>query len=596
MILSICEDPKVLEIARLINIFVTAIRIVVPIVLIFALMFKLISAIMSDNADGLKKVLKIAPKNLAAAAIVFLIPSIVRLAVRFTSGDTSYDNCLKVVSSEEIELAYESKMEELMLRAEEYVDMDNYSVAYKYVKNVKDEDKRQEYEGRLAEVKAKIDEAKNSTSLTSTGLGADIVPNKDLIEACRWVLNSDDIQIKLYTCTNPTYQYKNPEVALPGGAIGITLSGAPTYVARKAITYSQYQYGLFAGEIDFRFNIEFDKMFAIMYRQVILHSIARREANGANMKDSNGVYMYAAGSCSQNYKQNLFESRYSNPSYKEIMDESVLSTKYFLLANESDGTLTEIRYNTRSGILGVMDKASKSGDFLSVLEAMKSGHELSYYYKDAKVYDCRNLVDDGTFDSVDVSVDKNIIYLGDSRISAFRGIKSDLGINDNKEAIFATAGAKYDERFIANMTDAKKLINSNKDKTYAITVNYGVNAKRTYKGFCNYYENFIKSIDKKHEFYIVSVNPFDESKVTAYKDDNTNAKVETFNDYMENTCISQIKSNVPDAKIYYCDVYNAIPLSEWAKRGYVSKDGIHYTTEGSKFIHNEIKKCIASHK
>ena len=103
-------------------------------------------------------------------------------------------------------------------------------------------------------------------------------------------------------------------------------------------------------------------------------------------------------------------------------------------------------------------------------------------------------------------------------------------------------------------------------------------------------------MDKKHQFYIVSVNPFDESKVTAYKDDNTNAKVETFNNYMKDTCIAQIKRNSPNAQVFYCDTYGSISLEEWAKRKYIKEDGIHYTKEGSKYIYNYTKKCIASHQ
>lgn len=120
---------------------------------------------------------------------------------------------------------------------------------------------------------------------------------------------------------------------------------------------------------------------------------------------------------------------------------------------------------------------------------------------------------------------------------------------------------------------------------YAITVNYGVNSKRAYKGFCEVYKSFVNNMDKKNQFYIVSVNPFDESKVKAYKDDNTNEKVEIFNDYMKNTCINEIKANNPSAEVYYCDVYGSIPLEKWASNNYISDDGIHYTTEGSKCIY-----------
>ena len=105
----------------------------------------------------------------------------------------------------------------------------------------------------------------------------------------------------------------------------------------------------------------------------------------------------------------------------------------------------------------------------------------------------------------------------------------------------------------------------------------------------------MKNVDSKTELYLVSVNPFNEKNVAYYKNDNTNANVEKFNNYMKNTCINQIKTNVPGAKVYYCDVYGSISLSEWVSKGYISGDGVHYTNDGSKFIYNTIKKYIASH-
>ncbi len=63
---------------------------------------------------------------------------------------------------------------------------------------------------------------------------------------------------------------------------------------------------------------------------------------------------------------------------------------------------------------------------------------------------------------------------------------------------------------------------------------------------------------------------------------------------MKSTCISRIKEKTPDAQVYYCDSYGSIPLNEWISRKYIGEDGIHYTTEGSKYIYNYTKKCVAA--
>ena len=58
MIASICSEPKILEVMRLVNIFINIIRIVVPILLIFTLIFKFAKATINDDKDNLQKVLK----------------------------------------------------------------------------------------------------------------------------------------------------------------------------------------------------------------------------------------------------------------------------------------------------------------------------------------------------------------------------------------------------------------------------------------------------------------------------------------------------------------------------------------------------------
>ncbi len=103
MVLSICSDPKILEIMRIVNLAINIIRIAVPIILIFVLMIKLVGAITKSDDDGLQKVMKIAPKNILAAALVFLVPFFVRMVVKITAPDSEYEKCITITSLEEIE-------------------------------------------------------------------------------------------------------------------------------------------------------------------------------------------------------------------------------------------------------------------------------------------------------------------------------------------------------------------------------------------------------------------------------------------------------------------------------------------------------------
>ena len=61
-------------------------------------------------------------------------------------------------------------------------------------------------------------------------------------------------------------------------------------------------------------------------------------------------------------------------------------------------------YNTKSGIVPVMEKASKSYDIDGILEAMKSGHTLAHRYKTATLYDCRNVL---TEDDIAIEAERN---------------------------------------------------------------------------------------------------------------------------------------------------------------------------------------------
>ncbi len=162
MIASICSEPKILEVFRVVNIFINIIRIVVPILLIFSLMFKFMSVIKTGNDDNLNKVKHSAVYNIVAAVIIFLIPNIVNIIVKMTFSDNDYKNCL-TTNYEVIIDAYNNKMESLVSKAEQTINIHDYNVAYSYLNNIKDEYIRNSYEVRLKNVKNQIDEKNKST-------------------------------------------------------------------------------------------------------------------------------------------------------------------------------------------------------------------------------------------------------------------------------------------------------------------------------------------------------------------------------------------------------------------------------------------------
>ncbi len=641
MIAGLCSEPFVLEIMRIVNTVISLLRIIVPLILIIIIMVNVGKGI-AEGEDALNKAIKGSISKIIAALLIFLVPVIVVTIFKLTLPNNEFLDCLTVKTKEDINNVYIDRIENnikkaeqtlsvkdydsakglltrikdeekkkeyteklsqiedniyikeaegFIAKAEESLDASDYLAAYEYLNNVKDATKKEEYSIRLAMVKSQIDSLNIKPTLISTGYGSNITATDEIKTACGYVLEQDTVRIQLRTCTDQ-YQYQNPSNELPGGA---NYNGS-TYYAKETIPFSKYKMGLFFGEIPPDYSTDnFLDTFAVMYTTVILANTVPRQIRRGEANIVLPTVTYTAGSCAQNYRESLYRSRYESGQFKEKIDQIMDETKYFILVND-DGELTDVRYNTRSGILDVMKKAAKENkDLLGMVEALKSGHELAHFYSKANVYDCRNLAEGQAMnEDVDISkINRNIIYLGDSRIQAFRNIKDDLGFDDSRESIYARFSTGYDDYFKSHMNSAKSEMNSHKDKSYAVTVNYGVNAKRTYPGFCDYYQGYVKNMDPKNQFYIVSVNPFDEAKVKYYKDDNTNAKVEKFNDYMKNTCIPLIKEKAPNSQVFYCDVYGSISLDEWSKRGYVGDDGIHYTTAGSKYIYNEIKKCVA---
>ena len=604
MILSICDEPGLMNIFRIVVLLINIVKAVVPIILIIFAMIKITGAVAKHNQEEIAKTSKSCIPNIIAAVLIFLIPTLVDIVVRLSFPNSDYSKCISGITREKIDAAYDENMNDLLTFAEESLKYADYSAAKEYLQHINDKEKREQYEERLNALEEQLDEIYKDkekeitkSTMISTGLGRDIEAQPELIEACKWVLNDEDLQIRLQTCPPGPYKYTNPDQELPGGSGEATTGQA---VALKTISLFEYQKGVFFGEEKIEIDEDSRYAFMIIYKTVFLHNTVWRViANGKTFGEFEQIY-YNAGSCSQNYRNTLRVSKYDSGLHKAEIDDAVEKTRYLVLANK-DGTTTDARYHSFTGIEQQIEAAGSQGkSYVEILEdIINSGNDDAYYYKNARVYDCRNLIENGTFepkDNISTSdISSNIIYLGDSRVEAYKNIKSELGFDDKTESIFATGGAKYDDRFWANMTDAKNLITSHKDKTYAITVNYGVNAPTTMLGFCDFYVDFVNSIDRKNKFIIVSVNPFDESISVYYELDNRNENIEKFNNYMKTTCINRIKEKTPNAQVYYCDVYGSLPLSEWVSKKYISDDGIHYTTAGYKYIYDYTKKCVAKY-
>lgn len=157
MILSICDSPKVIEVMNIVNRIINIIKIVVPSILLFSLVFKFIQASTKNDNDALATIKKKAVPNIIASVLIYIIPTVVALIVQMSFPNSVYSKCLVEVSSEEIAIMYNNKAESLVSKVEETLNISDYISAKNYLVNVKSKVKREEFEKRLADVKEKID-------------------------------------------------------------------------------------------------------------------------------------------------------------------------------------------------------------------------------------------------------------------------------------------------------------------------------------------------------------------------------------------------------------------------------------------------------
>ena len=136
MILSICEEPTVLQVMRLINIIIMVIHIIVPIILIVSMMIQITKSVASKTEEELPKVIKSSVTKAIVATVIFLLPVFVSFIFSVASNDVNYKKCLEVRTKEDIYEAYSNKAEKLIQAAEESLDRASYSSAYNYLSNV----------------------------------------------------------------------------------------------------------------------------------------------------------------------------------------------------------------------------------------------------------------------------------------------------------------------------------------------------------------------------------------------------------------------------------------------------------------------------
>ena len=141
-ILGLCDNGDVLATFKIINIVIKLIKIFVPIVLIVSVMIDYFKAVL--NHEELNMTSKIFVNKIAAALIVFLVPTLVNITIDLVDPNSvSYAGCLKNATTENIDAAYAKTTENYISQAKKSLLYSDYTIAKSSISKIKSEKLRE---------------------------------------------------------------------------------------------------------------------------------------------------------------------------------------------------------------------------------------------------------------------------------------------------------------------------------------------------------------------------------------------------------------------------------------------------------------------
>ncbi len=130
IIASLCENPDVLRIFKMIKISINVIKIVVPLLLIISLMLDFIKPMLSDKKDELTISGRKAIKRIIAAILIFFIPTFVNILLEMANKkDIGYSACFANANNVYIANSYVKEAQNLIDIANKTEDRTDYNRA-----------------------------------------------------------------------------------------------------------------------------------------------------------------------------------------------------------------------------------------------------------------------------------------------------------------------------------------------------------------------------------------------------------------------------------------------------------------------------------
>ena len=154
-LLSICDNPDVLSIFRVIKILIQIIKIAVPILLILSIMISYVKAVMNNDDNALSNAHKTIVSKVVAALLIFLIPTFVGIIGNATNFEV-YKKCIGNATIEGISELRQEGAQSSVDRAYETLNESDYNKAISAVNKIKDESLKSKLLEKLKKVKEYI--------------------------------------------------------------------------------------------------------------------------------------------------------------------------------------------------------------------------------------------------------------------------------------------------------------------------------------------------------------------------------------------------------------------------------------------------------
>jgi hypothetical protein len=157
MILGICDNPDILKVLNLVKILISAIKVIVPIMIIVMTTITFTKAVYSDKEDIFKAKNVLIYRCIAAAAI-FFVPTLVSVVINLTGTDNSeIKTCMNAATPEGISASYTNRANRYLDNVKNTLSSNDYFNAMTAINDVDDNSLREELNEQLKETKTYVD-------------------------------------------------------------------------------------------------------------------------------------------------------------------------------------------------------------------------------------------------------------------------------------------------------------------------------------------------------------------------------------------------------------------------------------------------------